>query len=215
MAVVNKKNGSLRICIDPQCLDTALKREHFKLPTLDDISPELHDAKVFSKLDVKQAYWHVELDDESSKLTTMITRFGRYCWKRLPFGLKVSSEIFQRKLHDVLFDLPGGFAVADDVIVVGLGVTTKDALTDHDMNLHKLYERCREQHIMLNDDKAEMRTTEITFMGHRITKKVYKLTLLKLLLYVLCLHHLMYMASKDFVAWYNILLVSCLILPKC
>ena len=54
----------------------------------------------FSKLDVKEAYWHVRLDEASRKLTTMITPFGRYMWKRLPFGLKVSSEIFQRKIDD-------------------------------------------------------------------------------------------------------------------
>ena len=55
MAVVNKKNGSLRIYIDPKPLNAALKREYFKLPTLDDILPELHNAKVFSELDVKHA----------------------------------------------------------------------------------------------------------------------------------------------------------------
>ena len=49
------------------------------------------DAKIFSILDVKEAYWHVRLDEASNKLTTMITPFGRYMWKRLLFGLKVSS----------------------------------------------------------------------------------------------------------------------------
>ncbi|CAB3978194.1 Hypothetical predicted protein [Paramuricea clavata] len=78
MAVVKKPNGSLRICIDPQPLNAALQREHYKLPTLDDVLPSLIQARVFSKLDVKQAYWHVQLDNESSLLITMITPFGRY-----------------------------------------------------------------------------------------------------------------------------------------
>ena len=102
MAVVHKPSGKLRICIDPQPLNAVLKREHYKLPVFDDVLPKLKDAKVFSKLDVREAYWHVRLDEESSKLTTMITPFGRYRWKRLPFGLKVSSEIFQRKLDEAL-----------------------------------------------------------------------------------------------------------------
>ena len=59
MAVVHKPNGKLRICIDPQPLNAALKREHYRLPVLDDVLPELKDAKIFSKLDVKEAYWHV------------------------------------------------------------------------------------------------------------------------------------------------------------
>ncbi|VDI23399.1 Hypothetical predicted protein [Mytilus galloprovincialis] len=59
MVVVRKPNGKLRICIDPQPLNTALMRKHYKLPTLDDVLPKLANAKIFSRLDVKEAYWHV------------------------------------------------------------------------------------------------------------------------------------------------------------
>ena len=61
MAVVHKPSGKLGICIDPQPLNAALKREHYKLPVLDDVLPKLKDAKVFSKLDVREAHWHVRL----------------------------------------------------------------------------------------------------------------------------------------------------------
>ena len=43
-------------------------------------------------------------------------------------------------------------------------------MLDHDTNLHRLYERCRERHIILNDEKADMKKSEISFMGHQITK---------------------------------------------
>ena len=55
MAVVHKPSGKLRICINPQPLYAALKREHYKLPVFDDVLPKLQDAQVFSKLDVRQA----------------------------------------------------------------------------------------------------------------------------------------------------------------
>ncbi|XP_060064862.1 uncharacterized protein LOC132545204 [Ylistrum balloti] len=64
MAVVHKSHGKLRICIDPQPLNTALTREHFKLPTLDDVLPKLSNTRCFSKLDVKEPYWQVKLDAE-------------------------------------------------------------------------------------------------------------------------------------------------------
>ena len=110
-------------------------REHYKLPTVDDVLPMLHDAKVFSKLDVKEAFWHVRLDEESSRLTTMITPFGRFCWARLPFGLKVSSEIFQRKLVDALTlsGLDGVFTIADDITVAGCGRTKTEAINNNDI----------------------------------------------------------------------------------
>lgn len=174
MAVVHKTNGKLRICIDPQALNSALQREHYKLPTLDDILPKLQKAKVFSKLDVKEAFWHVKLDDKSSELTTMITPFGRFRWARLPFGLKVSSEIFQRKLNEALGDLEGTFTIADDIIIAGCGDDGTEARGDNNKKLERLYQRCAESNIVLNNDKKEVGLTELTFHGHTITDKGIK-----------------------------------------
>ena len=170
MAVVHKPSGKLRICIDPQPLNAALKREHYKLLVFDDVLPKLKDAKVFSKLDVREAYWHVRLDEESSKLTTMITPFGRYRWKRLPFGLKVSSEIFQRKLDEALGGPKGVFSVVDDIVIAGCGQTMEEAQIDNQRKLTKTLKRCAEKNIVLNEDKHQTGLTEITFHGHRITK---------------------------------------------
>ena len=77
LAVVHKPNGKLRICIDPQPLNAALKREHYRLPMLDDVLTKLRDSKIFSKLDLKEAYRHIRLDEAPSKLTTVTTPFGR------------------------------------------------------------------------------------------------------------------------------------------
>ena len=170
MAVVKKPNGKLLICIDPQPLNEALQREHYKMPTLDDVLPSLHNAKVFSKLDVKEAFWHIRLDEDSSRMTTMITPFGRYRWQRLPFGLKVSSEVFQKRLTDALCDLEGVVCVADDIIVVGVGETKEKAEKDHDRKLMNLQRRCKERNIKLNEEKAAIKQTEIPFIGHLITK---------------------------------------------
>ena len=60
-------------------------------PVIDDILPDLGQAKVFSKIDLQNGYWHCVLDKKSSYLTTIITPFGRYRWQRLPFGMKVTS----------------------------------------------------------------------------------------------------------------------------
>ncbi|XP_033730983.1 uncharacterized protein K02A2.6-like [Pecten maximus] len=170
MAVVHKTNGKLRLCIDPQPLNTALMREHYRLPVLDDILPKLKDAKIFSKLDIKEAYWHVRLDKQSSLLTTMITPFGRYRWTRLPFGLKVSSEIFQRKLDEALSDIDGVFSVVDDIIVPGCGPDLVSAQCDNQQKLENVLKRCEEKHITLNEEKQETGLNEIVFHGHRISK---------------------------------------------
>ena len=171
MAVVQKPSGALRICIDPQPLNAALQREHYRLPVLQDILPKVHKARLFSKFDVKEAYWHVQLDEEASHLTTMITPFGRYRWLRLPFGLKVSSEIFQRRLIEELGDLPQTFCIADDIIVVGQGEDDEDARKNLLLHVDLLTKRCRERNIILNKDKAVTEQKEVVFMGHVITSE--------------------------------------------
>lgn len=173
-AVVRKPNGKLRFCIDPQPLNLALMREHYRLSTIDDVLPMLSKARVFSKLDVKDAFWHVKLDQDSSLLTTMITPFGRYRWTRLPFGLKVSSEIFQRKLNEAIGDLDGVFVIADDIIVAGCGETHMEAVNDNQTKLNKLYERCKERNVILNDEKKDVCKSEITVHGHRFTSEGVK-----------------------------------------
>ena len=163
MSVVKKKSGAIRICVDPRPLNLVLKREHFMLPVLDDVLPKLSGAKVFSTCDLKQGYHHVELDEESSFLTTFATPFGRYRWLRLPFGLKVSSEIFQKRLCMALEGLDGVQCVADDVIVYG-----KDA-DEHNANLRNLLIRCDEHGIKLNPEKCKFNVPEISFLGHIVS----------------------------------------------
>ena len=165
MAVARKKNGSMRLCIDPAHLNAALLREHYQLPTLDDVLDKFSGSKVFSKLDVKSAYWHLELDETSSLLTTMITPFGRFRWLRLPFGLCVSSEIFQRHLSQALDGLQGVACIADDLALMG-----KDD-DNHADRLHKLLSRCSEKGIKLNSspDKLQLKCEEIHLHGHIFT----------------------------------------------
>ena len=73
-------------------LNKALQREHFTLPVLEDAIHELGESRVFTKADLASGYWHIELDEESSRLTTFQTCHGRYRWRRLPFGLNVKKK---------------------------------------------------------------------------------------------------------------------------
>lgn len=118
MSVAQKKSGKV-ICLDPRPLNVVLKREPYPLPVLDSILPELFKASLFSVCDLKDGYLHCILYEASSHLTTFATLWGRYRWKHLPFGLKVSSEIFQKRLHQTLEGLDVVSCVADDIIVLG------------------------------------------------------------------------------------------------
>ena len=98
MVAVEKNSDCVHICIDPRPINRALLREHYHLPTLEEILLELNKAKVFSTCDLHSVYWHIPLDTESQKHTCTQSLFGRFVWNRLPFGLKVSSE-FSRNYY--------------------------------------------------------------------------------------------------------------------
>ncbi len=171
MVASQKKDGDVRICIDPQVLNQALKREVHTLPVLDDILPDLAKAKVFSKYDLRNGYWHCVLDNESSDLTCMITPHGRYKWKRLPFGLAVSSEIFQKRLLEALEGLPGVTCIADDILVYGCGDSQEEADKDLERNSDLLMMRCHDKGIHLNAGKTEVKQTRMHFQGHILTNE--------------------------------------------
>ncbi|XP_055623663.1 uncharacterized protein LOC129767070 [Toxorhynchites rutilus septentrionalis] len=113
-------------------------RPNLQFVTLDEILPELGKAKVFTTVDAKKGFWHVVLDEPSSKLTTFWTPFGRYRWTRLPFGVAPAPEIFQLKLQEVIQDLKGVECIADDILVYGMGDTMEEALQNHNDCLEKL-----------------------------------------------------------------------------
>ena len=74
-------------------------------------------------------------------------------WARLPFRLNVSNKIFQRRLNEALSDLEGIFTIADDIIIVGCDDDETTAQKDNDDKLAKLYKRCEERHIALNEER--------------------------------------------------------------
>ena len=171
LVVVPKKNGKLRLCLDPKDLNQAILREHYPLPTIEEVATRLHGARVFTVLDVSQGFWHIELDEESSFLTTFYTPFGRYRWKRMPFGISSAPEVFQRRMHELIEGLQGIEVVADDFLVVGCGGSEKEAILNHDNNLTTFLQRCTERGIRLNADKIKLRLSAVPFIGHIATDK--------------------------------------------
>ncbi|KAA5776933.1 RNA-directed DNA polymerase, partial [Pseudomonas aeruginosa] len=77
LVITTKKDGSLRLCIDPRKLNQAILRSDYQFPTIDEIKSDLTGAKYFSTLDANKGYWMMRLTETTSKLCTFITPFGR------------------------------------------------------------------------------------------------------------------------------------------
>ena len=164
MVVVPKQNGDVRICVDLRRLNSEVRRERYVLPTLEDMVTKLNGATVFTHLDLTSGYYHIELHSDSTKLTTFITPYGRYCFKRLPFGISSASEIFQRRMTETLEGVEGVEASQDDILVAGR------TMDEHDEKLRKVLDVIQEAGLKLNLKKCVWRKPVVTFLGHKFSK---------------------------------------------
>ncbi|CAH8468827.1 unnamed protein product [Schistosoma haematobium] len=110
----------------------------------EDILNRLHGSKVFSKVDLKDAYLQIPLDQSSSILTTINTPFGLFKYNFLPFGLSCSPAIFQEVMNKVVSDLEGVEVYQNDLIVHGSNKVV------HDQKLIALLRRLIEKNITVN-----------------------------------------------------------------
>lgn len=160
LVVVEKPDGSVRLCLDPRELNNALLDEFFMIPTLEDISQKIHGAEFYTVLDLKDGFYQIELDVEASKLCTFSTPFGCYRFKRFPFGLKMGPELCQKYNTEHFGKIDGTAIYLDDILVTG---KTK---TEHDSNLRKVADIAREKNIKFNLKKLQFCRRQIKYIGH-------------------------------------------------
>ena len=165
---VVKANGQIRICVDLKRLNMCVLRERYILPTMDDLVPQLQGAQVFSRLDAASGFWAVPLDADSQKLTTFITPHGRYCFRRLPFGITSAPEIFQRLMNDLLRELPGVVLYMDDILVFGSNKA------EHDQRLNRVMTAIENSGLKLNRKKCEFTVSKLEFLGHTVSAEGIK-----------------------------------------
>ena len=164
MVVVPKKAGAVQICVDFRALNESVLREVYPLPTVDETLAHLNGATVFSKLDANSGFWQIPLSPSSQHLTTFITPYGRYCFRKLPFGISSAPEYFQRRMSDILEGHEGVLCHIDDIIIFGRNKQ------EHDKRLQIALKSIQAAGVTLNSEKCEFNKERLLFLGHIIDK---------------------------------------------
>ena len=162
LVIAEKKDGSLRLCLDPRQLNQSICREHFQMPTFEEVVTNIGEAKVFTILDQKDSYWQVELDEESADLCTFNTPSGRYKFLRMPFGISSASEVLQKKTLQVFGGIKGVHIVADDMLIAAVDEK------EHDKILREVLDTARRYNIKFNYNKTQLKKKEVFYMGVRL-----------------------------------------------
>lgn len=161
---VLKDNGEVRLCVDMRRANMAIKRENHPLPTMDQLLPKMREAKLFTKLDIRDAFHHIELHPNSRPITTFITGKGLFRFKRMMFGITCAPEIFQKTLERILLGCEGVINFIDDILVFG-----KDR-KEHDDRLEMVLKVLKSHNVILREEKCIYRAKVVKFLGHELSE---------------------------------------------
>lgn len=163
---VIKSNGKLRLVVDLRGPNKAIIRESYRMPTLEFVVSRLTDCKVFSTIDLENAFYHIKLDKDSRYLTTFWSGEEYFQFNRLPFGLVNAPDIFQRALQDiVLKDCSNTLNYLDDILIYS---RTEE---EHDEVLSKAMKCLSDHNVKLNIPKCEFKKPSVVFLGFNLSGK--------------------------------------------
>ena len=154
-----KPSGEVRVCLDPSNLNKAIIRELHKPMTVEEIAHELARATVYHKADALKAFLQIHLTHEVSLLTTFNSHRGQLHFLRMPFGAKMSQNVFQMRMDAILEQCPGIISIHENMVIYGVDQE------DHNTNLINLLNVCQKEGLVLNSKKLELRRERVTFFG--------------------------------------------------
>ncbi len=161
-----KKTGEIRILTDFRRLNDQIKRKPHPLPKIGDILQKLSGFTYATALDLSMGYYHIPLDEESSKLCTTILPWGKYRYLRLPMGIKNSPDVFQAIMQDLLGDLNFVRTYIDDILI-----TSHGDFQDHLAKMEIVLKRLAEAGFRCNANKRMFVQQELDCLGFCLTRE--------------------------------------------
>ncbi|XP_065087250.1 uncharacterized protein K02A2.6-like [Ochlerotatus camptorhynchus] len=169
MSAVQKGKDDFRLVVNMRAPNRAIKRQYFRLPLVDEMKVKLHGAKYFSKLDLSNAYYHLELSSESRDLTTFLAEDGMYRFTRLMFGVNCAPEVFQREMSRILEEVKNKIVYIDDILLYAETLEELRKTVAHVLRI------LNTNNLTLNMAKCEFDQTRIKFLGHELDKSGFNI----------------------------------------
>uniref|UniRef100_A0A671YIT6 Gypsy retrotransposon integrase-like protein 1 n=1 Tax=Sparus aurata TaxID=8175 RepID=A0A671YIT6_SPAAU len=158
---VGKKDGSLRPCIDYSPLNDITIKNRYPLPLMSSVFDQLQQAKVFTKLDLRNAYHLIRIREGDEWKTGFNTPSGHYEYRVMPFGLTNAPAVFQAMINDVLRDFLDHFVYVylDDILIYSPDLDT------HRDHVNQVLKRLLANHLYVKAEKSVFHADTVSFLG--------------------------------------------------
>lgn len=169
MSAVPKGKDDFRLVVNMKGPNKAIRRQFHHIPTFEEMKRKLHGASYFTKLDLRNAFYHVKLAPRSREMTTFMTEMGMYRFKRLVFGVNCAPEIFQRVMERVLQGISGVLVFIDDILIYA------NTLEELRVKTRTVLGALQRNNLTLNTGKCEYEMEETTFLGHQLSRNGFSI----------------------------------------
>ena len=163
IVVVQKKDASMRLCIDYRGLNEITVFDPQPMPKLDDIFNKLGKAKFISKIDCTKGFWQIPLEESAKEKSGFVTPFGHFQFNVMPFGMVNSGATFVRLMKIILEGLEDfSDAFIDDVIIFS------DSFHEHLDHLKQVLLSFRKANVTAKPSKTLLGFRELEFLAHKV-----------------------------------------------
>ena len=163
---VGKKDGTLRPCIDYRGINEITVKNRYPLPLISSAFELVQGAKVFTKLDLRNAYHLVRIKAGDEWKTAFNTPSGHYEYLVMPFGLTNAPAVFQALVNDVLRDMLNKFVFVylDDILIFSPDEAT------HQIHVHQVLHQLLQHQLFVKAEKCQFHVPTVSFLGFIVSE---------------------------------------------
>ena len=161
--LAKKKDGSWRPCGDYRHLNLRTIPDRYPMRNVADFVNDLHGCTIFSKVDLKNAFWQVPMAADSIQKTAITTTFGLFEFTKMPFGLMNASQTFQRHADNIFRELPVIYNYIDDLLIAS------KTENEHYHHLKQLFQILADNKLVINQEKSSFFQPSVKFLGHVVS----------------------------------------------
>lgn len=162
---VKKKDGSLRLCVGYRGLNKITVKNRYPLPLINELMDRLSSAKVYTKLDIRNAYHRIRIAKGDEWKTAFRTKYGLFEYTVMPFGLTNAPASFQSLINETLREFLDRFVVVylDDILIFS------EETAEHQHHVSLVLEKLREAKLYAKAEKCEFDVDRVDFLGFTIS----------------------------------------------